>query len=58
MAMAEAVALHGFVLWFLGFDFAYVIPLFLVSWVLMVGKFPRLPAFERELEAVYDADLA
>lgn len=57
MAMAEAVALHGFVLWFLGFELPLVIPFFAVCWGLMLSKFPRLSHFERALESAYDADL-
>lgn len=57
MALAESVALQGFVLWFLGFPFIYAAPFFAVSWGLMLVKFPRLPHYEQELEAAYDADL-
>lgn len=57
MALAESVALQGFVLWFLGFPFIYVAPFFVVSWALMLVKFPRRPQFELELESAYDADL-
>lgn len=58
MALAESVGLMGFVLWFLGFPFAYVAPMFVVTLALMLSKFPRLSLFEAELEKVYDADLA
>ena len=58
MALAEAVAVHGFVLWFVGFEFAFIIPFFVVCWGLMLSKFPRPGAFEHTLEGVYDADLA
>jgi hypothetical protein len=58
LALAESVALMGFVAWFLGFPFVFAAPLFGVSWGLMLSKFPRLEVFERALEATYDADLA
>lgn len=58
LAMAESVALTGFVLWFLGFDLRMVAPLFGVSWAVLLSKFPRLAQFEAALERVYDADLA
>lgn len=58
MALAESVALMGFVLWFQGFPFLHVAPTFVVSWGLMVSKFPRLAFYEQQLEAAYDADLA
>lgn len=58
LAMAESVALLGFVLWFLGFAFVYVAPFFAVSWALLLSKFPRLVSFESALESTYDADLA
>ena len=57
MALAEGVALHGFVLWFLGFSLSTALPFFVVCWALMVSKFPKLSTFEHELETVYDADL-
>lgn len=57
MALAESVALMGFVLWFLGFAFLYVAPAFVISWALMVSKFPRLAFYEAQLETAYDADL-
>lgn len=57
LAMAESVALVGFVLWFLGFELMMVAPLFGVSWAVLLSKFPRLAQFEAVLERVYDADL-
>lgn len=57
MAMVEAVALHGFVLWFLGMNLSFVLPFFVVCWALMVSKFPVLSRFERALENTYDASL-
>jgi hypothetical protein len=57
MALAESVGLMGFVLWFLGFPFPYVAPMFVVTAALMISKFPRLSHFESELENAYDADL-
>lgn len=58
MALAESVALMGFVLLFLGFPLLHVAPMFVVSWALMVSKFPRLAFYEQQLEAAYDADLS
>jgi hypothetical protein len=58
MALSEAVAILGFVLWFLGFEVTLVIPFFVVCWGLMLSKFPRLATFEHTLQSVYDADLA
>lgn len=57
MALAEAVALHGFVLLFLGFDLALVVPFFVVCWGLMSAKFPRLHNFAQAAENAYDAEL-
>jgi hypothetical protein len=42
MAMAEAVALFGFVLHFVGFPLAYALPFFVVCWALMIARFPTL----------------
>lgn len=58
MAMAEAVATLGFVLWFLGLDVVFVLPFFIVCWALMASKFPVLSRFEGALEDAYDARLA
>jgi len=57
MALAESVALMGFVLWFLGFPFLYAAPMFAVCIALMLSKFPRLDFYEAQLETAYDADL-
>jgi hypothetical protein len=57
MALAEAVALHGFVLWFLEFELTLVLPFFVACWGLMLSKFPRVTALEHQLESIYDADL-
>lgn len=58
LALAESVALHGFLLWFLGFGFAIGLGLFALSWVLMLAQFPKLEVYERELTSVYDAELS
>lgn len=57
MALAEAVAFMGFLLWLLGFPFMYVGWMFVVCIVLMLSKFPRPEPYAAALEAAYDADL-
>jgi hypothetical protein len=42
MALAESVALYGFVLHFLGFPLLHALPFFGVCWVLMLTTFPTL----------------
>ena len=55
MALAEAIALFGFVLGFRGFGMANVIPFFVACWALMVWHFPRASVIEREFESVHRA---
>jgi F0F1-type ATP synthase membrane subunit c/vacuolar-type H+-ATPase subunit K len=57
MALAEAVALNGFVLWFLGFPLTQAIGFFIVCWVLMIAHFPNPARYVQVLEKLYDADL-
>ena len=57
MALAEAVALNGFVLWFLGFPLSQTIGFFVVCWILMIAQFPNPARYVQALEKVYDADL-
>ncbi len=53
MAMAEAVALFGFVVRFLGFPLVYALPFFVACWIAMLLRFPSLEKalvpFERAL---------
>ncbi len=57
VALAEAVALFGLVLWLQGFHGVHVVGFFVVAWLLILSKFPKPAAFQRQLEAIYDADL-
>jgi len=57
MALAEAVALNGFVLWFTGFSLTQAIGFFVVCWVLMIAHFPNPARYVQTLESLYDADL-
>lgn len=57
MALAEAVALNGFVLWFVGFPLTQTIGFFVVCWVLMLTHFPNADRDVQALEKLYDADL-
>lgn len=50
MALAESVAIFGFVLGFLGFPLPQFVPFFGVCWALMLFHFPRLGAIERAVE--------
>ena len=50
MALAEAVALFGFALGFLGQPAQVVAPFFVVCWALMATKFPRLVRITRAIE--------
>lgn len=55
MALAESVALYGFVLGFLGFPLVNVIPFFVACWALMIFHFPRTRAIEAAIETAHDA---
>ena len=57
IALSEAVAIMGLVLMMLGFQLQHSLGFFVVSWVLLLSKFPKLESFERVLEATYDAEL-
>ena len=57
MALAEAVAINGFVLWFVGFALVHAIGFFVVCWILMIAHFPKPARYRQLLEEVYDADL-
>jgi hypothetical protein len=57
MALAESVCLLGFVLKLLGGSWWVSLPFFLLTWVLLLTKFPRPTEVEAELERVYGADL-
>jgi hypothetical protein len=58
MALAESVALDGLVLMFLGHSVRVCAAFFGVCWILMATKFPNPKAYERQLEDLYDAELA
>ncbi len=55
MALAEAVALLGFVLGFLGLPKAIAIPFFCVCWVLQLTKFPTLQKIVGPVEKLHNA---
>lgn len=57
IALSEAIAIMGLMLMMLGFQLQHTLGFFVVSWVLLLGKFPKLESFERVLEASYDAEL-
>ncbi|HEY6728228.1 MAG TPA: hypothetical protein VI197_29665 [Polyangiaceae bacterium] len=57
LALSEAVAIMGLVLMMLGFQLTHTLGFFVVSWVLLLSKFPKLASFEHALEASYDAEL-
>jgi hypothetical protein len=42
MALAESIALYGFILHFLGFPLTVALPFFVVCWILMLVRFPTL----------------
>jgi hypothetical protein len=58
MALAESVALMGFVTLFVGFPMTAAAAHFVVAWVLMLTKLPSERRFEQALERAYDADLS
>jgi hypothetical protein len=58
LALSEAVAIFGFVLGMLGFDLAYVLPFFVVSWILCAVRRPSLEQIERALEQAKQAVFA
>jgi hypothetical protein len=53
LALAEAVALDGFVLKFLAVGVANFMPFFIVSWALILALFPRRAVIARALERAY-----
>jgi len=57
MALAEAIALFGFVLVLMGFSLTVALPFFAVCWVLMVGRFPAPAKLDQQLVETFDADL-
>lgn len=57
IALSEAIAIMGLVLMMLGFSLQHALGFFVVSWALLLSKFPRLSSFERVLETSYDAEL-
>jgi hypothetical protein len=57
MALAEAVALFGFMLLYLGFGWAWGTPFFVVCWGLMLTRFPSSKRLDQQIEQAYDADL-
>jgi hypothetical protein len=57
LALAESIALCGFLVLFLGFSWLHGAPFFVVSWVLMLAKYPSESGMRRMIEQTYDADL-
>lgn len=57
IALSEAIPIMGLVLMMIGFSLQHALGFFVVSWALLLSKFPRLSSFERVLEASYDAEL-
>lgn len=55
MALAESVAIYGFVLGFLGFDLVTIIPFWVTAWALMLVRFPRWSDVLGPLEKAHDA---
>jgi len=53
LALAEAIALDGFVLKFLAAGLHNALPFFVVSWALILSLFPRRRAVTRALERAY-----
>lgn len=53
LALAEAVAIYGFVLKFLGAELSSVAPFFVVSWALILYRFPRRSVIAHSLERAY-----
>jgi hypothetical protein len=53
LALAEAVALDGFVLKFLAAGMKNALPFFIVSWALILVLFPRRSVISRALERAY-----
>src|SRR5690606_33400148 len=52
LALAESVALFGFVLGFLGAPLSIVVPLFVTSWILIASRFPTVERVVGPLEQV------
>ena len=57
MALAEATALFGFILMFLGLPMLQALPFFALAWILMLLRFPTPRAVVTPLEKAYDAKL-
>jgi len=57
LVLSESVALMGFVLLMQGFAVTQALGFFVVSWVLLLSRFPKLETYQRVLEASYDAEL-
>jgi hypothetical protein len=57
IALAESVALFGFVVLFLGNPLLLGLPFFVVSWALLLSKFPSKSRMEQTLRDSLDADL-
>ena len=58
MALAEAVAILGFLLLYLGFGWAWGGPFFAVCWGLMLARYPSRQRLDRQIEDTCNADLA
>lgn len=57
MALSESIALFGFSLAMLGFPVLQVLPFWIVSWVLMIVRFPTPRRVFAALEEIHDAVL-
>ena len=57
MALAESIAICGFLVGFFGFDRVQAAPFFVVSFALMLLRFPRDSTIFGPLEAAYQATL-
>jgi hypothetical protein len=57
MAFAEGISIMGFVAGMLGAPVLYVLPFWVVTWVLMLIRFPTDKAVDEPLERAYGAKL-
>jgi hypothetical protein len=58
LALAESIAIEGFLLLLLRFPAAIAAPFFLLAWALMLARFPTAARLGARLERAYSADLA
>ncbi len=57
LALAEAVAMTGFVAAWIGFPNLYALPFFGVTWILMLARFPTAAGVARAVKDVIGVDL-